>query len=115
MEKGTILREPILRLVLGGLCIFFLLFSSLAFSFFLLGNYQAFISRTQFLILDILKYSSLFGLLSGIQYLVYLGVSFLKKLPVGTGRVFLGIVTTGSGGFFLVAVHFVLVVTQPVR
>jgi len=101
--------------ILSGLCTFFLLLSLLAFLLFLSGNRQDFLPRSQFMLLDVLKVSSLLSMLSGLYFLAYLVAAIPAKRPLRIGNVLLAIAGFASGGGLLVLSHFILVVTQPVR
>ena len=115
MQSGPGGKIPILHAIFGGACIFFLLLSGLGLGFFLLGNYQSFISRSQFLLLGVIKSAGLFSLLSGIYYSLYLILSAFRKKENGPWSFILAMASISVGAGVLAAAHFILAVTLPVQ
>jgi len=115
MQEGSRAIVFSMNRILSGFCTFFLLVSLLSFLLFLSGNRQDFLPRSQFMLLDAIKVSSLLSLLSGLYFLFYLVAAILAKKPSKIGNVFLAIAGFVIGGGLLVLSHFILVVTQPVR
>ena len=102
------------KIVLAGLCIFFLSFSALVVYVFLAGNFQGFTAFTLLLLLDILKYSSFLCTLAGAGYLACLlaGV-FRKTMTVRRRDYALAGVSFAFGLFTLLVSQFIIVVTLP--
>ncbi len=104
-----------LHILLAGSCVFFLIMSGLSFGFYLLGNYQSFMSRSQFFLLGIVKATGFFSMMSGAYYAVYLAASVLAKKEKKSPGFFLAAFSFAAGGGALAAAHFINTVTMGVR
>jgi hypothetical protein len=104
-----------IKIFLSSLCIFFLLTAVLSFMLFLIGNYQEFILRSQFLLLAVVKISSLMCLISGCAYCIYLLSAAIRRKKVKHRSFFLGLLSIILGSGLLGIVHFVLIITFPVE
>lgn len=104
-----------IHLFFTGATVFFLLISALGFGFFLLGNFQAFIPRSQFMLLEVIKAGGLLSVLSG----VLLGLSrfFMKlgKKRKKTSGFLLALGALLGGSFILAVAHFILALTRGFR
>jgi hypothetical protein len=110
MKRRT---PPRWKIILGNLCIFFFSFSLITLTVFFLGNFQGFVKRAQFFLLDILKTSSFMCLMSGFSYLLYLALQLTRKKAVPRCANFLlASLSLCLGGFLLFFAHFIVAITR---
>ncbi|GEM_PF-1819355 len=101
--------------LLAGSCAFFLLMSGLAFGFFLLGNYQSFTPRSQFLLLEIVKAGGFLSLVSGLLLAAERIAASLRKKGKKSAGLYLAAAAAAVGVSVLAAAHFIIALTRGFR
>jgi hypothetical protein len=100
--------------ILEGISAFLLLLSIIAFSMYLLGNYQRFLPESQQLLLGILRVTSALCAFATVYYAIALVTWMVSRRHILLGRIIYAVVAVTFAVIATLSSHLVTVIIQPV-